>query len=297
MSNLSKQSLSKQLPTSSTRVLLLGIWSHLSRRRRVQLGCLFLVMMASGVAELLSLGSVVPFLAMLSDPQMLWEQSLAQSVSSRLGFTEVNQLLPLVTFMFVAAVLFAAIIRLINLWLNGRLVAAIGSDLSCEAYRRTLYQPYCVHVKRNSAEVITTATSRIDLTVAALNSLLQLMTSAVVSLGLFTGLLLIDAPVSLASAVVFASAYCALAIFSRQKLRTNSHKIADASTMRLKALQEGLGAIRDVLLDGSQHIYIRTYRKTDRPQRKLQATNSFLSIFPRYALEALGMVSIALFGY
>jgi len=24
-----------------------------------------------------------------------------------------------------------------NLWLNGRLAAAVGSDLSCEAYRRT----------------------------------------------------------------------------------------------------------------------------------------------------------------
>ena len=38
-----------------------------------------------------------------------------------------------------------------ELWLNGRLAAAVGSDLSCECYRRTLYQPYGVHVQRNSA--------------------------------------------------------------------------------------------------------------------------------------------------
>ena len=100
--------------------------------------------------------------------------------------TEVNQLLPLVTFMFVAAVLFAAIIRLINLWLMAVWLQQ-SSDLS-EAYVAPCINPR--HIRRNSAEVITTATSRIDLTVAALNSLPQLMTSAVVSLGLFTGLLI-----------------------------------------------------------------------------------------------------------
>ena len=67
----------------STRTLLLGIWGHLSRRRRIQLGLLLVVMLASGGAELVSLGAVLPFLA--------------------------------------------ALIRLVNLWLNGRL-AAVGSS-------------------------------------------------------------------------------------------------------------------------------------------------------------------------
>ena len=38
------------------------------------------------------------------------------------------------------------------------------------------------------------------------------------------------------------------------------------------------------------------YRQADRPQRELQAKNVFLSVFPRYALEAIGMVGIALLG-
>ena len=50
----------------STRTLLLGIWGHLSRRRRIQLGLLLVVMLASGGAELVSLGAVLQFLALLS---------------------------------------------------------------------------------------------------------------------------------------------------------------------------------------------------------------------------------------
>ena len=254
-------------------------------------------MLASGVAELFSLGAVLPFLAVFDDPERLWQQPLIQSLATQLGLTEASQLFLPATLTFAAAAVTAAVIRLMNLWLNGRLAAAVGSDLSCEAYLRTLYKPYGLHVQHNSAAVITGATTHIAKTVAALNSLLQLTTSAVVAAGLLTGLLLIDAPVAVASAVLFGSAYSILAITARRELLLNSRLIADASTQQLKALQEGLGAIRDVLLDGSQHFYIQIYREADRPLRQLGAKNNFLAVFPRYALEALGMVSIALLGW
>ena len=284
------------LPSQSTSTLLMGIWGHLSRHRRIQLGLLLVVMLASGGAELVSLGAVLPFLAVLSDPERLWQQPLVQAMAVRVGFTQASQLLLPATLVFAVAAVLAALVRLTNLWLNGRLAAAVGSDLSCEAYRRTLYQPYGLHVQRNSAAVITATTSQIYLTVVAMTSLLQLLTSAVVAAGLFTGLLLIDAPVAVAAAALFGSAYGVLAITTRRELRRNGQRIAEASSQQLKALQEGLGAIRDVLLDGSQPTYLQIYRQADRPQRQLQAKNGFLGAFPRYAFEALGMVAIALLG-
>ena len=280
----------------STRTLLLGIWGHLNIRRRIQLGVLLIVMLASGGAELVSLGAAMPFLAVLSNPELLWQQPLVQALAPLLGFAEADHLLLPATLVFVAAAVLATIIRLSNLWLNGRLAAAVGSDLSCEAYRRTLYQPYVVHAQRNSSEVITATTTQITFTVVALNSLLRLITSAVVAIGLLTGLILIDAPVAFAAASIFGSAYGVLTIISRRELRHNGQKIAEASSQQLKSLQEGLGAIREVLLNGSQDIYLQTYRQSDRIQRQLQAKNVFLGVFPRYAFEALGMVSIALLG-
>jgi ABC-type bacteriocin/lantibiotic exporter with double-glycine peptidase domain len=280
----------------STRTLLRGIWGHLSRRRRIQLGLLLVVMLASGGAELVSLGAVLPFLAVLSDPERLWQQPLVQALAARVGFTAASDLLLPATLAFAAAAVLAALIRLLNLWLNGRLAAAVGSDLSCEAYRRTLYQPYGVHVKRNSAAVITGTTTQIVRTVAALTALLQLITAAVVALGLLTGLLLIDWAVALGAAALFGSVYGLLAITARKELRRNSQRIAAAAKQQIKALQEGLGAIRDVLLDGNQRTYVEIYRQADRPQRQLQAKNQFLGAFPRYAVEALGLVAIALLG-
>ena len=279
--------------TSSSRVLLYGIWQHLSKRRRIQLGLLLLVMLASGLAEVFSLAAVLPFLAVLSDPQRIWQQPVLQGLAKAVGITAAGQLLLPATVIFGVAAVLAAAVRLLNLWLNGRVAAAIGSDLSCEAYKRTLHQPYAVHVQRNSSSVITVITSQIGLTVVVLNSTLQLFTSTLVAAGLLLAFFVVDWGVALTAAVVFGVAYGLLAITSKKKLAANSALVAETSRQQMKALHEGLGAIRDVLLDGSQNTYLEIYQKADRPMRIKQAQSTFLGAFPRYGLEALGMLLIA----
>ncbi len=280
----------------STRILLLGIWAHLSRRRRIQLALLLLVMLVSGGAELVSIGVVLPFLSVLSDPELLWQYPQVQELAPRFAITEPSELLLPATAVFGLAAVIAALIRLANLWINSRLAAAIGSDLSCEAYWRTLCQPYRIHVQVNSADVIVAITNQINLTVVAVDALLQLLSASVVAAGLFTGLMFINSRMAVVATALFGAVYGVLAATVRRKLRSNSYFIAESSTTQLKALQEGLGAIRDVLLDGSQLTYLQIYRQADRLQRKLQAKNTFLGIFPRYTVEALGMLGIALIG-
>lgn len=288
--------LGKMEKSYSTLILLLGVWGHLRRGRRVQIGLLFVVSLFSGLAEFVSLGAALPFLAVLSDPDRYWQEPLVHAFALRVGITNVTQLLILAAVVFAVAAVFVAFIRLVNLWLNGRLAAAVGSDLSFEAYRCNLFQPYEVHVHRNSAAVITAMSTQTNATVSALNSFLQLATSVVVSASLLIGLFLIDPPVAFAAVALFGSSYGLVALALRSKLRINGLQIAKASSQQLKALQEGLGAIRDVLLDGSQSTYLQIYREADRPQRRLVAQNAFLGSFPRYVIEALGMVAIAFLG-
>ena len=110
--------------------------------------------MGSAVAELVSLGSVLPFLAVLTEPEQLWRAPWIQHLASKLGWSSHSELLGPAAGVFACAAVSAALVRLANLWLGGQLAAAIGSDLSCEAYRKTLYQPYSVHIKSNSSAVI-----------------------------------------------------------------------------------------------------------------------------------------------
>jgi ATP-binding cassette subfamily B protein len=75
----------------------------------------------------------------------------------------------------------------------------------------------------------------------------------------------------------------------------NGQCIAQEQTQVVKALQEGLGAIRDVLLDGTQNVYCDVYRKAILKLQRAGGENNFINQAPRYAMEALGMALIAAF--
>ena len=72
---------------------------------------------------------------------------------------------------------------------------------------------------------------------------------------------------------------------------------ARESTQVHKSLQEGLGGIRDVLLDGTQPLYCDIYRQAIHALRHAQGSNAFIAQSPRYVMETLGMVLIAVLAY
>ena len=285
-------------PDPSLRQLLRQLWAHLARRRRLQLGVLLLVMLASSVAEVLSLAAVLPFLAVLANPTGLWSQPLVQQWAPQLGIASAEALLLPITVAFAVAALAAGAIRLLNLWLNGRLAAAIGSDLSCEAYRRTLYQPYAVHLARNSSELIASISTDVNRVInQVLNPLLLLLSSGLIALSLVATLVAIDWSIALGAGLVVALVYAAAMAASRRPLQQLSQRYVNLNRALIQALQEGLGAIRDVLLGGTQGFYARTYRQADQPLRRVGADAGFLSAYPRLVLEPVGMALIAVVGY
>lgn len=277
----------------NTKRMIFDIWHHLRPCRRRQLAFLSFVMLASSASEVLSLAAVLPFLGVLSNPALAWRNPVVQHLANIVGLSDENDLLIPVTIVFVVAVILAAAVRLSNLWLNSRLAAAIGSDLSCEAYCRTLHQPYSVHVQRNTSEVIAATTTHISQTVLIIQTVLQLITALLVSVGILLALVVVDWQVALVAMLVFVSAYGLIVLISRRRLASNSSVVVRAGQQQLKALKEGLGAIRDVLLDGTQSTYLQIYRQADRPLRLKQAQSGFIGAFPRYSLEALGLLLIA----
>jgi ABC-type multidrug transport system fused ATPase/permease subunit len=91
----------------------------------------------------------------------------------------------------------------------------------------------------------------------------------------------------------FGSGYAVITYLSRKRLRLYSHRAAAEHTQVVKALQEGLGGIRDVLLDGTQPVYCDIYRKSEYEMRRAYGNIVYASASPRFAMEAMGMVLIA----
>jgi len=278
--------------------LLRRLWAHLPGKRRFQLVAVFGSMLASGFAEIVSLAAVVPFLTVLADPERLWSQPWVRSLAQARGITAPNQLLLPVTVVFAFAAVAAGVIRLVNLWLSGRVAAGTGSDLSQEAYRRTLHQPYAVHVARNSATITTAMLSHVDgLIYGVLNPLLLIAVNVAVIAAIAIGLVLIDPWVAFLTVLGFGGAYLAITLATKASLAANSRRQAESGRALVQNVQEGLGAIRDVLLDHSQRYYLARYRHADWAIRQLRARAELLGGFPRFVIEAAGMAGVAALAY
>jgi ATP-binding cassette subfamily B protein len=273
--------------------LLRLLWGHIQPRRRVQLALLVALMLLSSFAELLTVASLVPFLVVLSDPSGLWRQPWIRSAAEALGFSGPQQLILPITLLLMAAGVLSAAIRAANLFVNARLSALIGSDLGEEGYRRTLEQPYAVHLGRNSSEVITKLAYLGGISRGILAPLLQGLSGLIVAVVLVAGLLAYQPTLALGLAAVFLATYGAMARLNRRRLHRISVLSDQFSQRSLKAQQEGLGAIRDVLLDRSQPLFVDTYRRAQRPLMLLQAEADTVAGLPRFGLEAAGMVALA----
>ena len=141
---------------------MLRLLRHVTIRRRFQIVVLFALMLVVSVAELFSIGAVVPFLGVLTAPESVFKYELAQPLIHALNITEPEQLLTFLTLIFGIAAVVSGSLRLLLSWTQIRLSYALGADFSAEIYKRTLYQPYAVHLKRNTSEVIAGVTSKAD---------------------------------------------------------------------------------------------------------------------------------------
>jgi ABC-type multidrug transport system fused ATPase/permease subunit len=288
----------KTIPVATPTDLLIRLWYHLSRRRQSQFWLLIGLMFVSALAEVISLGAVLPFLGILVDPDRLFSQPLVANLALGLGITSASQLVLPLTVAFGTAALTAGAVRILLLWVSTRLAFASGADFGMEVYRRTLYQPYHVHVARNSSDVISGITIKVNGVVfGVLLPLLSLGSSTVLLVAVMLALIAINPMVALFSAFVCGASYFLITWVCRRRLHSNSQRIANGQTHVVKALQEGLGGIRDVLLDGTQPVYCEIYRQADQTLRRAQGNNSVIGQIPRYIMEALGMVIIAALSY
>ncbi len=278
--------------------LLIRLWAHIRPQRRRQLVVLLGLSVLASFAEVVSIGAVLPFLGVLTAPEKVFSLQLLHPHFLKLGWRTPQELLFPLTLAFGCAALLAASMRMLLLWVNTRLSFACGADLGIEVYRRTLYQPFAKHVARNSSEVISGISGKSDAVIyGVILPILSIVSSSILLLAILMALLSIDPTIALIAFLGFGTIYLVVILSTRRRLATNSARIATESVQVVKSLQEGLGGIRDVLLDGAQQVYCDIFRKADLTLRRAQGSNQFISTFPRYGIETLGMLLISALAY
>jgi ATP-binding cassette subfamily B protein len=273
------------------------LWHQIPARRRLQLAALFVLMLAAAGAEIFSLGAVLPFLGLLTSPDKVMEHELIRTLITKAGLSGRQEVLFFFTAAFASAAILSAGLRLLAMWTQVRVANAIGADFSIKAYERTLYQSYAVHVARNSSEVFAGIAKANSLASVMIQPTLTVCSATLILLGLLGAIFAIDPGVAVAAIGGAGAIYAGIIAVTRNRLAEFSRILAVQAGRINKATSEGLGGIRDVLIDGAQSTYARLYRDSMRPLQQAWAWTAFIDNSPRLVIESLGMVLIAGLAY
>lgn len=251
-------------------------------------------MLISSLVEVVSLGSIIPFLAAISNPEILSSNQAFNYFINFFGILTHNQAVYYLAVFFGVFAIFSGIIRLFLLYLNNQLSFQTGTELSIDLYKRALYQPFNIHISSNTSQtidLITTKTNQVIFGVI-LPSLIIINSFIMITILLIT-LFFINFKACLYTSLVIGGTYLIIIIGTKNKKIQNSEIIAEYSTNILKNVREGLGCIRDTLINESFQFYLNNFKSLNSGLRKAQKSNQFLSLSPRYVLEAIIMCSIA----
>ena len=214
------------MPTPPLLTLLHRLWVHISPRRRVQFGLLFLVMILASFAEVVTIGAVLPFLAALINPDQLFEYPIVQPLIHVLSLTEPRQLLLPLTILFSIGAIWSALMRLTLLVVLMRLSHAVGADLSVSIYQRTLYQPYAVHLARNSSEVVAGISTKANAIVyVIIMPLLNILSSVMMLTFILLALITINPVVASYTFAGFGAIYVMIIFSTKKILLSNSQNV------------------------------------------------------------------------
>lgn len=278
--------------------LLKRLWVFISPHRRKQICLLMILIIFTSFTEVIAIGAILPFLAALTAPETVYNHALAQPIISLLEIDNSNQLILPLAIGFASAAIFAGILRVLLLLCQTRLGCAIGTDLGLEIYRSTLHQPYSVHVASNSSEIIAAITTKTNQIVGGIlhPSMIMLSSSFLTTVILVT-LISINPVIALTGGLGIGMTYIVIVFATKKMLLKNSQRLSRGASKVVKIVQEGLGAIRDVLIDGTQNSYCKAFKTEDVIMRYAQANTYAISLMPRYGIEAISMVLIAVIAY
>lgn len=269
------------------------LYRLLPRSRRRQLYGVVGLMLAGAAAELATVGSVIPFLALLSAAPGEAALGPLTKVVARLEGTPGIDPLAAAAGLFIAVILTAGLLRLQLAWSTQKFVLGLGHDLSVELQRRILLQPYSFHIGSNPSTLLG-ALDKVRVVVH--NVILQLMygsAAAVLGACIIAAVIAVDPVSALVSTVFFALIYLLVSKVTHRRLARNAAVLGDAYDERLKTVQESFGGIRDVIIENAQPIYLAAFARVDRRLNEATAMTNFLASAPRLLIETLGMALIA----
>lgn len=278
---------------SNSLLVVIRFWKFLNKRRKIQLILLFFLMALNGFLEMITFASLVPFIALISNPEKLTNISVLNNMIN-LEFDSYLKAVYFVGFVFSLFVISSGTVRTYSLRFILNISRIIGEELSQLAYKDSLYLPYQKFVMRQSADLVTTISTFQDYVVNSITALLNIFSSSIILGAITISLLIINWKIISVSFFIISFSYLVIALFFKNKMKRVSINSANSSREQVRVIQHSFGSIKNIIIDDLYDFYLGLFKKANTSYRTSFMKTIFYTTAPRYVIESLCIVIICI---
>lgn len=266
-------------------------------RRQVTVILVFMVLL--GGIEVLGIGSILPFLAVVSDPGLIHSNRVLSRIYQTLSLQSERELVFLLGAGCFVLVTAGNLLNAYSGWLLSRFVTATGNRISTLLIGDHLRRPYATRVDRHTSDVVTGLFVDVrKLTQGVLMPGLNVTSRMVVVIAVFALLIAVDPVIALTATAVLGVVYVALYRTLRHKIFETGRRAEQGDATRMRVALEALSAIKEVKVFGIDQYFVRRFSAVSTVVGRAETNFHLMSHTPRYAIEAIafgGVVAVALY--
>jgi ABC-type multidrug transport system fused ATPase/permease subunit len=244
--------------------------------------------------EILGLGSLLPVLSLIANPENLKEIPLLSEISylNKLTYNYlVLVLLIIIGILYLIKTLFLSYLT----YRQNRFLANALATISNNLFVNYLTQPYKFHINNSSSKLIKNLQTEVNLVGAFNTAFISLFVELGLLFSILLTLLFIE-PLGAISVGLFLG-FLALIFyrFSRRKLTQWGYEREKADGLITKTALEGLGGIKDIKLLHVESFFISKFIQNQYLKSRVSSNSNTVAQLPRYYLELISVFGLILF--
>jgi len=271
----------------------------LTPRERRNLYLLFCAVLVMAGLEVVSVGSIMPFLQVAADPASVNENAYLSWAYETFGFDDPNSFLITLGVVALIALVASNAFIIFTRWALERYAWGRNHSISRRLLQTYLNQPYEYFLTRNSSELGKNVLQEVkEVTSQMLQPGLKGAAKGIVALAIIGFLIAVDPVVALMVAVVLATAYAGVYYVVRDWLDRIGEERVETNTERYQYVNEAFGGIKQVKLRGKEESFLNRFDPPSERYARVQAQYRVIKKAPRYILEAVafgGIILIAVY--
>ena len=276
-----------------------NFFSMLTAGQRKSFYILQILVISMTIAEIASIASIVPFMAIVGDPSLLQKENLLGTLYIKSNLTSPYEFIFYLGFIVLAILMISAFISIFITWRLAIFSTKIGVEIGDSLYSYYLNQDWLFHTRGSSSNLtkkISTDTAR--LTTEFILPLMYLNSRLCLTVIVVLMLLIYDPFVMIICLIIFSGGYFFIFKLAQTKLEINNKNISNMFLERYKLMNSGFGGIKEVLLMGKSSNFIKLFTTAGNKLAYSQGVNKAIALVPRYFMELMGftfMISLVLY--